>query len=298
MYLLSIIHARPPYRLPFFFESRFLSFIEDKQVFVDNSYKHIVSNLLKAVRSAEKQISKKKRAYNYLAVKPYIINSKLRELTEKEIALHKEYQLSGCITKRSEWQESKKKTKLATEKLKEINMRKINFDIEKDIYKNPSQFWRKAKKRKSMNNTKYKSQIPVKSYLDHYKSLFSHIDRPNSKEHDKVTAEVDEYGNKQKTIQFNTCTITTTEIATTINNLDSKKAAGSDHISNEMLLFGGCTNLFSAISALFNTMLKYGIIPNKFYFSLVTPIPKKGKPLTLDDSRPISVSPALTKTNW
>ncbi len=87
---------------------------------------------------------------------------------------------------------------------------------------------------------------------------------------------------------------TTDEINNVLKSVKNGKSTGMDMINNEMWKCGG-TLLHKAVVHLFNTILKYGVYPQKWKLSIVTPI-HKGLILTINlTTEGVAVADCISK---
>ena len=93
--------------------------------------------------------------------------------------------------------------------------------------------------------------------------------------------------------EFHFVPVNENEIIRTMNEIRSK-AVGSDNISIDMIR-AVSPYAIEAITYLINQSLKKGIFPSRWKMSIVKPLPKVTKPKTLQELRPISILPAMSK---
>ena len=75
---------------------------------------------------------------------------------------------------------------------------------------------------------------------------------------------------------------------------NTRKAAGPDGISNSTLRH--CADqLAPALTCIFNESLQTGIVPKCFKSAVIIPVPKKSKVSTLNDYRPVALTPVVMK---
>ena len=96
------------------------------------------------------------------------------------------------------------------------------------------------------------------------------------------------------TSNFNFSHVTCQEISVIIKGMQSKKCAGHDGISNELIKLMGSTIVYP-ISILINQSLHSGIFPDDLKIAKVLPIFKKKKQDEFENYRPISILPSLSK---
>lgn len=83
-------------------------------------------------------------------------------------------------------------------------------------------------------------------------------------------------------------------ISKCIDNLKSKNSSGYDHISSK-LLKASKNSLSEPLTVIINQSLKSGIFPDLLKIAKVVPIFKKGNHKLIDNYRPISLLPAISK---
>ena len=87
--------------------------------------------------------------------------------------------------------------------------------------------------------------------------------------------------------------ITKVEVNCAIKSVKSGKAVGIDNIPNEVLK---CQNISNVLLALFNTCFHYGMVPNSWSETLISPIAKPGKDLRVPTNcRGISLISTVSK---
>ena len=79
-----------------------------------------------------------------------------------------------------------------------------------------------------------------------------------------------------------------------INNLKRKSSCGFDEISVKLIKFAK-NELCKPITVIVNQCLETGIFPDKLKIAKVIPLFKKGDPEQIDNYRPISILPAISK---
>ena len=88
--------------------------------------------------------------------------------------------------------------------------------------------------------------------------------------------------------------ITPDEVNKAIKHMKSGKAAGIDMITTEMIK-SGLDILINPMTKLFNTILRNGIYPNEWSYSLITPIHKSGPTENPHNYRGVAVSNCTSK---
>lgn len=75
-------------------------------------------------------------------------------------------------------------------------------------------------------------------------------------------------------VKYKVCVVKLSKI---VKELQNKKCAGPDQITNEMLKYGCSTNLLSLIKNLMESMIQSGIAPENLNVGKITPIVKNNK---------------------
>ena len=88
--------------------------------------------------------------------------------------------------------------------------------------------------------------------------------------------------------------VTEKDISDTINNLKSKRSCGIDGLSTKILKHV-CSGLVPCLTHLINLSFDTGIFPQSLKIAKVIPIFKKNDPTVMDNYRPISLLPAISK---
>ena len=84
------------------------------------------------------------------------------------------------------------------------------------------------------------------------------------------------------------------DLESVISKLKNKKSYGIDGISN-VLLNSIANEIIKPLTLIINQSLEIGIFPDAFKTSKVTPIYKKGDKTNLNNYRPISILPTISK---
>ena len=87
---------------------------------------------------------------------------------------------------------------------------------------------------------------------------------------------------------------TASEIINIVQNLKNDKAAGCDSISPKVLK-AVMNNIVTPLCTLFNKSMESGIFPDSLKVARVTPIFKSGDKLSVNNYRPVSVLPVISK---
>ena len=93
---------------------------------------------------------------------------------------------------------------------------------------------------------------------------------------------------------FEFTSVNETDIHTIIRNLGSKNSAGYDGLSSK-LLKALAPVLIKTITLLINQSLRSGTFPDKLKIGKIIPIYKKDDPQKIENYRPISILPSLSK---
>ena len=104
----------------------------------------------------------------------------------------------------------------------------------------------------------------------------------------------DSFLKKQITCTFHFDTLTPNDVLKAIQKLKPKSSTGHDGISTKLLKRAGPT-LSTVLALIINQSLFSGIFPDQLKIAKIIPLYKKGDSHVLDNYRPISLLPALSK---
>ena len=108
------------------------------------------------------------------------------------------------------------------------------------------------------------------------------------------TLDFTDYLNNPTEHRFNFNTITESETLSIINELKSKNSSRKDEISNK-LLKSIKDEIAKPLTIIINQSLKTGIFPEELKIAKVKPLYKKGDNFCLNNYRPISLLPTISK---
>ena len=157
-----------------------------------------------------------------------------------------------------------------------------------------------SKSNKSKFPTKFivnnKTITDHKEIADQFNIFFSNIGSTISEaiKLDDSTLAFTDYLNNPTEHRFNFSKITEKETLTIINNLKSKNSSGKDEISNKLLKSIKC-EISKPLTIIINQSLKTGIFPGALKVAKVKPLFNKGDNCCLNNYRPISVLPTISK---
>ena len=160
----------------------------------------------------------------------------------------------------------------------------------------------------TLNRRKNKSKFPSefivnnrsiadqKEIADQFNIFFSNIGSTlsDSIEIDDSTLDFTDYLNNHTQHHFNFNTITESETLSIINKLKSKNSSGKDEISNK-LLKSIKDEIAKPLTIIINQSLKTGVFPDALKIAKVKPLYKKGDNFCLNNYRPISLLPTISK---
>ena len=160
----------------------------------------------------------------------------------------------------------------------------------------------------TLNRRKNKSKFPSefivnnrsiadqKEIADQFNIFFSNIGSTlsDSIEIDDSTLDFTDYLNNPTQHHFNFNTITESETLSIINKLKSKNSSGKDEISNK-LLKSIKDEIAKPLTIIINQSLKTGVFPDALKIAKVKPLYKKGDNFCLNNYRPISLLPTISK---
>ena len=154
------------------------------------------------------------------------------------------------------------------------------------------------------NKTKFPSEFIVnnrsitdhKEIADQFNIFFSNIGSTlsDSIEINDNTLDFTDYLNNPTEHRFNFNRITESETLSIINKLKSKNSSGKDEISNK-LLKSIKDEIAKPLTIIINQSLKTGIFPEALKIAKVKPLYKKGDNFCLNNYRPISLLPTISK---
>ena len=108
------------------------------------------------------------------------------------------------------------------------------------------------------------------------------------------TLDFTDYLNNPTVHHFNFNTITESETLSIINKLKNKNSSGKDEISNK-LLKSIKDEIAKPLTIIINQSLKTGVFPDALKIAKVKPLYKKGDNFCLNNYRPISLLPTISK---
>ena len=160
----------------------------------------------------------------------------------------------------------------------------------------------------TLNRRKNKSKFPSefivnnrsitdhKEIADQFNIFFSNIGSTlsDSIEINDNTLDFTDYLNNPTEHRFNFNRITESETLSIINKLKSKNSSGKDEISNK-LLKSIKDEIAKPLTIIINQSLKTGIFPEALKIAKVKPFYKKGDNFCLNNYRPISLLPTISK---
>ena len=135
-----------------------------------------------------------------------------------------------------------------------------------------------------------------KEIADQFNVFFSNIGSTlsDSIEIADSTLDFTDYLNNPTEHHFNFNTITESETLSIINKLKNKNSSGKDEISNK-LLKSIKDEIAKPLTIIINQSLKTGVFPDALKIAKVKPLYKKGDNFCLNNYRPISLLPTISK---
>ena len=132
-------------------------------------------------------------------------------------------------------------------------------------------------------------KLIAEEFSNHFKTAANNL-------HNQINVDPDKHkdflGERKPLWEF--VEVTEAEVLKTINNLLPKHSKGIDGISNKLLKMSKF-QLLKPITTLFNRSLRTGIFPSHLKVAKVIPIFKKGDKADVNNYRPISLLPTLSK---
>ena len=143
---------------------------------------------------------------------------------------------------------------------------------------------------------KEKTITDLKDIANSFNEYFSNIGPSLSEKIDMSgnTMTYSDYLTNPAHSRFSFTPVSEKETLNIINNLKNKKSYGIDGISN-VLLKSIANEILKPLTLIINQSLETGIFPDAFKTSKVTPLYKKGDKTDLNNYRPISILPTISK---
>ncbi|XP_013868639.1 RNA-directed DNA polymerase from mobile element jockey [Austrofundulus limnaeus] len=122
------------------------------------------------------------------------------------------------------------------------------------------------------------------SFLNELNNFYARFERGNTTTATKATTTSDQ----QPLILFST------DVGAALSRIKSHKAAGPDGIPGRVLR--ACSEeLAGVLTEIFNLSLARAVVPTCFKSTSIIPIPKNSNPTRLNDYRPVTLTPIITK---
>ena len=178
------------------------------------------------------------------------------------------------------------------------NFNKTNFNVLSNLFRsgNTKKFWNKVRAYKNSNDNNC-DDIDIHSLKNSFEEKFSNTgDCSNSTVSEFESYVKDKYNNL-KGVLYNICPFQYHQIVKYIKRLKSGRAPGLDGITPEHIKYSINSKIPEILCSLFNTCVKYGVLPNQFLKSMLLPIIKKPmlNPSLPNNYRPIMLSSVLSK---
>ena len=160
----------------------------------------------------------------------------------------------------------------------------------------------------TLNRNKNKDEYPPEFIVDdkpvtshteianHFNNFFSNIGTKLSQSiaNNNNTTSYSDYLDTPIQTQFNFRTVDEDEIISIITNLKNKNSSGHDEMSNK-LLKSIKHEISKPLTVIINQTIVTGIFPNALKVAKVKPLHKKGEKSCLNNYRPISLLPTISK---
>ena len=195
--------------------------------------------------------------------------------------------------------------KIVTEEIKNAKYQ-YYFDTFTSHKNNIKKTWKTIDE--TLNRGKRRTQFPNKftidnkSITDHkeiadtFNNFFAYIGVKLSSGNDRQNGDksFSDYLNNPTEHRFNFSVINESEVLATINKLKNKNSSGVDEISNKLLKAIG-TELSKPFTIIITQCLLTGIFPDLLKIAKVKPLFKRGDTCQLNNYRPISLLPTISK---
>uniref|UniRef100_A0A1Y1M988 Reverse transcriptase domain-containing protein n=1 Tax=Photinus pyralis TaxID=7054 RepID=A0A1Y1M988_PHOPY len=165
----------------------------------------------------------------------------------------------------------------------------LDFKVKHDI----NQVWKHLRTLDIYNKRK---AVGIPAHLndaDMMNTSFANVSTLDSQSENKLVKFYSEHLRKVFSKSFSFAEVDERTVLRHISRVKSK-SAGSDGITIKMLNLC-CPYILPYLTYLINVCLKTGTYPDDWKLAYVTPLPKISKPSTVNDLRPISILPVLSK---
>ena len=229
------------------------------------------------------------------------ITKEVREMIKQRNKLHKIYINNKNDENKENWREMRNKTDQA---IKNCEIKHYQ-DLIKEHGNNCQAMWKtlshiigsKNKKQTTINTLnvnqkKLTNQLEITEGLNEF---LSNAGENLASEFDDIKEnEFYRYLNAPVNQSFYIHKIETKEVSTQIANLENKKSAGHDGLTNKFLKLSLCY-LIRPLTDIYNTSISTGIYPDELKVAKCVPIFKKGKKDDPSNYRPISILSSINK---
>ena len=130
---------------------------------------------------------------------------------------------------------------------------------------------------------------------EHMNNYFCNIGTSLGLDHSPSSSSASNIQHTEQLISFALFPITETEVVNTIMTLKPNKSPGFDDIPSELLKLS-INHISKVLQHIFNASFENGIFPSRMKIAKVIPIHKKGNHLDVNNYRPISLLPVLSKS--
>ena len=167
---------------------------------------------------------------------------------------------------------------------------------------NPQLFWKYVRQKCNPQDNKKKLNlcdedgvpIPSSQLCDLFNNFIKSCHSNIQDEHTVICNSFDNNHNKACNIQDCPNRITLAEVYDAINKVKTVNSCGIDNLP--IIVYKNCADIIGkALCDLFNLILSTGSFPEDWKTAKVIPVPKKGNSTKMDNYRPISILPAISK---
>ena len=265
---------------------------------VNKAWEAIESTLLSVFKKHAPLISKRVRG----AITPWLTAALKSEINYRDILLRK-YRKSGSDVDNSNYKRHRNKVTSAIRKAKSM----YHKDLLSSNVHNPKKFWKSLKQvysNKSTEHSKCKEFIingertsKASAIADGFNNFFSSVAMSILR---KTNPLANFIWRKPKSLIFRTKKVfsfrqvSKVEIVNELRKLKRNKATGNDDLPSNLLKdVSSC--IANPLVYIFNLSLATSIIPQAWKVARITPLYKSGLSTNIDNYRPISVLPVVSK---
>lgn len=215
------------------------------------------------------------------------LNDEIKKLTKIKKESHKKYWSSR---KQDDWENYK----IIRNRLNGLiwKAKREFFKDKLSSSRNPKEFWSVMKESNVVSNEDEQNNLAPNLKAEDINKFFAEMGSSREIDFDVMNMYKESRSN-EIIDKFEFTAVDSDEVKSVMNEIKSK-AVGSDNISIDMIKSVSFYAI-EAITYLVNLSLKNGVFPENWKLSVVRPLPKVIKPVSVEQLRPISILPAMSK---